>query len=101
MTAMREITSNHHAYLGVTPRKHSKQMVLDEDIEALVEQLGMSFGTTFEVLKSPQVWSTFANLGVVKGKCGGTHIEGVSVARDPRLGSRTHHIMRRTTATDF
>jgi hypothetical protein len=77
MTALRENASAFHSYLDVPDRKPSKQTVLDEDIEALVEQFGLSFGTTFQQLKSPEVWSDFAMLGVVKSKCGASHIQNV------------------------
>jgi hypothetical protein len=77
MTAVRENAESYHSYLGVPPRHSAKQMVLDEDIEALVEQLGQSFGTTFQQLKSPQVWSEFAMVGVVKKNCGAAQLEKV------------------------
>eukprot|EP00658_Telonema_sp_P-2_P038773 TRINITY_DN27756_c0_g2_i1.p1 TRINITY_DN27756_c0_g2~~TRINITY_DN27756_c0_g2_i1.p1 ORF type:complete len:192 (-),score=32.00 TRINITY_DN27756_c0_g2_i1:107-682(-) len=52
MTALRENALNYHEYLGIPPRKSPKQMVLDEDVEALVDQFNLSFGTTFNQLKS-------------------------------------------------
>lgn len=74
-TALRENERHYHSYLGVPLRKAAKEMELNEDIETLVEQFSQSFGTTWEELKSPQSWSNFANLGVVRSKCGAAIIE--------------------------
>ena len=78
MTAKREVTHMFNSYLGVPARAHSKQMVLDEDVQVLVEQFELCFGTTFDQLnsKSPP-WSMFANRGATKGDCGAQKIKQV------------------------
>ena len=78
MTAKREVKHMYNSYLDVPARAHSKQMVLDEDVQVLVEQFELCFGTTFDQLKSNSPpWSKFANRGVTKGDCGAQKIKQV------------------------
>ena len=49
----------------------------DEDIEALVDVLNISFGNKFECLQRKQQWSKFAMKGVVKGECGAQRLDDV------------------------
>lgn len=77
LTAKRELKHNFESYLQLPPRKHSKQMVLDEDIQVLIDALNASFGSKFADLREQQQWSKFAMKGVKKVECGAQRLEEV------------------------
>ena len=77
MTAKREIEHDYDKYYDVPERADKKQMVLDEDITALIEIFNFSFGSSYSDIVKKESWSKFAHRGVVKADCGAAKLGGV------------------------
>ena len=77
MTAKREIEHDYDNYYDVPERADKQQMVLDEDVTALVEIFNFSFGSAYNDIVKKESWSKFAHRGVVKADCGAAKLDGV------------------------
>jgi hypothetical protein len=75
--AKRESRRDYESYLDVQPGQPRKELVLNEDIEALVDQFNLSFGSRYSDLKQDVNWSNFANRGVKKEECGASKLAAV------------------------
>jgi hypothetical protein len=74
-TACRESKARYEEYVGAS-RVHTERRLVNvaEDVQLLVDQFNLSFGTTWDELAAPKTWSKFANRGIHKPDCGGTLI---------------------------
>lgn len=77
MTAMRENRAAYEQYIGVSSHRKRSAVNVEEDIQLLVDQFNLAFGTTWDEVTSTTNWSKFANLGVKKKECGGYLINQV------------------------